>query len=162
MIILLCVVYLCLKMYPRSLKDIIDCDKKYLTNIACSISVCELNNDAKSSIKQYELQPLEKDTQEFDEIADILYGTTYFPDLRNLLPWTMTSVDADSEYDGITANILLAWGNDAADSCYISFLGENLVSVSLNEEDGFFIFHPSDTEVFNELVTYIKLHGTEK
>lgn len=158
-IILLFGILLVWRLWPRSLADILSVDSSEYTHIVCNASVSSVE-DGEPSIESYQLQTLEPDMEEFDVVLEILNHTKYCPEYRNLLPWPITSVESGDLYEGMSVNVLLVWGDSSTENAYISFLSKDCVAVSIATEEGYQVFHPTDTEALDELATYIKLHNT--
>ena len=133
------------RLLPRSLGDVLNGDPGAVTSMAAQAGVTGISG-GKAATDTYTLEALPPDSEHFAAILEILEGTNYRPDFRNLLPWPRNSVEADSRFDGRSVTIFLVWGDGWEDTCTLSFQTESQAVVSLGTEDGFRIYHPTDPE----------------
>ncbi|MBO5371298.1 MAG: hypothetical protein J6A75_01110 [Lachnospiraceae bacterium] len=155
----LLILFLGWRMWPHPLDKVISADMDSITSLACNVSISGLEDSGDSYIDSYTLQALSEDDEHFQNIIDILKSTEYRQNFRNLLPWSITSVDAGKNYDGRSANVLLAWGSEDNENCYLSFLDNNTIVISSINGDILQIYHPINRAVLDELVDYIQIHG---
>ena len=146
------------RLIPRSLANVIGQDPGAVTNMAAQVAVTGISG-GKAATDTYTLEALSPDSEHFAAILEILEGTNYRPDFRNLLPWPRNSVEADSRFDGRSVTIFLVWGDGWEDTCTLSFQTESQAVVSLGTEDGFRIYHPTDPEAHAALADYLEAHG---
>ena len=143
---------------PRSLGDVLNGDPGAVTNMAAQVAVTDISG-GKAATDTYTLEALSPDSEHFAAILEILEGTNYRPDFRNLLPWPRNSAEADSRFDGRSVTIFLVWGDGWEDTCTLSFQTESHAVVSLGTEDGFRIYHPTDPEAHAALADYLEVYG---
>ena len=143
---------------PRSLGDVLNGDPGAAANMAAQVAVTGISG-GKAATDTYTLEALSPDSEHFAAILEILEGTNYRPDFRNLLPWPRNSVEADSRFDGRSVTIFLVWRDGWEDTCTLSFQTESQAVVSLGTEDGFRIYHPTDPEAHAALADYLEVYG---
>ncbi len=90
------------------------------------------------------------------EVADLLEGRGYRPDLRNLWPWGVDSVSSYG-YDA-TCTVHLFWENGQK-AAMLSFLDPRTGTISTPGR-GFQIYHPADRQALDRLIDYVIVHGT--
>lgn len=145
------------RVYPHTLTHVINIEQEELKSMACAATIAKLDTNGESSIQGYELQSLEKGSSKFEAILGILNDTSYQSDYRNLLPWEISNVGGDGS---VTISIYLI-GKTAEDSCWISFHGDDLVTVTRADETDILVFHATNTNAVDALVEYVKMHGIE-
>lgn len=156
-IIILGVVLLGWRLWPRSFSDVIASDGREVTSLACSVSIAGMTDEGIANIDTYSLQSLSPGEEDCEAIMVIMNGTDYRPDYRNLLLWPVTEVQSNAS-QSVTISIIL--GNQANGRRSL-FLGGDLVSVSKEAGNGFLIFHPTDSNMIDELLRYMQLHGNK-
>lgn len=147
------------RLQPHSFADIISVDESAISSLACTANISGLNNDSEPFIDNYELQALTEDDKDFIAIIDILNQSKYQQSFRNLLPWAITSVGSNG--NSKNANIFLAWGDTEKETCYLTIHGDGKVVVSLGENNGFLVYHATDSSMLNQLVNYVQKNGTK-
>jgi len=145
------------RLYPHTLTHVINIEQEELKSMACAAAIAKLDTNGESSIQGYELQSLEKGSSEFEAILGILNDISYQSDYRNLLPWEISNAGGDGS---VTISIYLI-GKTAEDSCWISFHGEDLVTVTRADETDILVFHATNTKAVDALAEYVKMHGIE-
>ena len=148
------------RLYPHSLDKIVLESAASVESLSCNAVVAGVES-GELFMDAYLLPSAARGEADFDAVMDILSGTKYRQDLRNLLPWPITSVDDGGTHNGKSANVSLAWGDAERKYCYIMFHSDSVVAVDTGS-DGFLIYHPTDRGVLNELTEYIQTHGTRK
>ena len=143
---------------PRSLGDVLNGDPGAVTNMAAQVAVTDISG-GKAATDTYTLEALSPDSEHFAAILEILEGTNYRPDFRNLLPWPLTSVAAEGLKDGRSVMVFLVWGDSLESSATLHLQTESQAVVSLGTEDGFRIYHPTDPEAHAALANYLEAHG---
>lgn len=143
---------------PQSLLDILSVEQASITDISCTASISGINGDGEVYTEQFSWQ---SNDESLHDMMQILDTTQYRGDIRNLFPWSMERFSTGTQYDGTTAHVLLVWGDEPTESAYVSFFGGGPVSVSLSDEKGFLLFHPTNTEILQHLMDYVRLNGTQ-
>ena len=146
------------RLIPRSLADVIGQDPGAVISMAAQVTVTGVAN-GKSVSDAFTLNDLPPEIEHFAAILEILEGTNYRPDFRNLLPWPRNSVEADSRFDGRSVMVFLVWGDSLESSATLHLQTESQAVVSLGTEDGFRIYHPTDPEAHAALADYLEAHG---
>ena len=143
---------------PRSLGDVLNGDPGAAASMAAQVAVTGISG-GKAATDTYTLEALSPDSEHFAAILEILEGTNYRPDFRNLLPWPLTSVAAEGLKDGRSVMVFLVWGDSLESSATLHLQTESQAVVSLGTEDGFRIYHPTDPEAHAALADYLEAHG---
>ena len=146
------------RLVPRSLADVIGQDPGAVISMAAQVTVTGVAN-GKSVSDAFTLNDLPPEIEHFAAILEILEGTNYRPDFRNLLPWPRNSVEADSRFDGRSVMVFLVWRDSLESSATLHLQTESQAVVSLGTEDGFRIYHPTDPEAHAALADYLEAHG---
>ena len=147
------------RLWPHSFTDIISADENAIISISCSSTLSGLNDTGTPFTSHFSLPSLEKGTDEFNAVLDIVKRCEYRQDFHNLLPWAITSY---SFGESKTANISLIWGNNADDSGYLQFGVDGQVVVSIGSSKGFKIYHATDNSILDTLAAFVQVHGTER
>ena len=156
---LLLVILLGWRFCPHSFEKVISTGLGAITSLACTATIAGVENNGTAFIHSYKLQSLTEEDENFDAIMQILGASKYRQDFRNLLPWELTSVGSDGTHDGKSVNILLVWGNAENENCYLTFHSDSVVVVSVGNDGGLLIYHPTNDKVLDKLVDYIQTHG---
>lgn len=146
------------RLWPHSFADVISTDESTIINISCSSTISGLNDAGTPFTTHHSLPSLEKGTDEFNAVLDIVKSCEYRPDFQNLLPWAITSY---SFGESKTANISLIWGNNAGDNGYLQFGVDGQVVVGIGSSKGFKVYHPTDDSMLDTFVTFVQEHGAE-
>ena len=146
------------RLVPRSLGDVLNGDPGAAASMAAQVAVTGISG-GKAATDTYTLEALSPDSEHFAAILEILEGTNYRPDFRNLLPWPLTSVAAEGLKDGRSVMVFLVWGDSLESSATLHLQTESQAVVSLGTEDGFRIYHPTDPEAHAALADYLEAHG---
>lgn len=162
-IALLALIVLCAcvwRLRPHSFVDIISTDESAIISLACTANISGLNNDGTTFIDTYELQALTDNNKDFSAIIDILNQSEYQQSFQNLLPWAITSVSSNGS--SRTAHIFLAWGSTEKETCFLTVHDDGKVVVSLEENNGLFVYHATDSSILDQLVNYVQENGIKK
>ena len=146
------------RLLPRSLGGVLSADPGAVTSMAAQAGITHISG-GKATTDAYTLDALPPESGHFAAILEILEGTGYRPDFRSLLPWSRTSVGADSRFDGRSATVFLVWGDGWEDTATLYFQTESQVVVSLGTGDGLRIYHPTNPEAHAALADYLIAHG---
>ena len=147
------------RLWPRSLSQVLGAEPRQVRSMACSASVSGVS-EGEAVIDSDLLQDLSPEQADFQAVMEILDGTGYRPDFRNLLPWPVCNVGAEGSYQ--SASVTLAWGSGAAESASITLQSDRQAVVSPGgAEEGLLIFHPTDRGTLNELTAYLQAHGDD-
>ncbi len=146
------------RVLPHSLSDVVSIDTSEISKLTCNATISGVL-DGEPFIDTYSMLNLTSDGEHFSEIIKILNSTSYRQDFRNLLPLPITSVSGDGSTR--SANFSFSWGDAQEQTCHISYLDKNIISVSHRGNDGFKIYHPTDHAAINLLVEYLQLHGAK-
>ena len=106
------------RFWPHSFADVISTDESRIINISCSSTISGLNDAGTPFTAHHSLPSLEKDTDAFNAVLDIVKSCEYRPDFQNLLPWAITSYSFGGSK---TANVSLIWGSNPGDNGYLQF-----------------------------------------
>ena len=157
---LLIIILLGWRLWPRSIDKVISTSSESVNSMACSATVSGVK-DGDLFMDTYSIKAEQMRDADIKALMEILNSTKYRPDLRNLLPWNITSVDDGGTNDGKSANLALVWGKSEDEHCYMMFHSGSVVAVDVGS-GGYLIYHPTDRAVLSELVDYIQEHGVAK
>lgn len=152
------IILLCWRLIPRSLNDMLHIDEKTVNSLYSSVTISRIT-DGKPYFDIYELNSVEVNDEDFHAIMKILSDSGYRPDFRNLLPWSKSSLTPDHMNDEGTAYISLVCGEKVEDFYCLYFYDNDFMAF---DKDGFLIYHPTDPDICEQLVSYIKEHGQQK
>ena len=162
LIALLALIVLCAgvwRLRPHSLADIISVDESAIISLTCTANISGVSEDGTPFIDNYELQALTGDSKDFMAVVDILNQSGYQQSFQNLFPWAITSVSSNGS--SMNANIFLAWGSTEKETCFLTVYDDGKVVVSLGENNGFLVYHATDSSMLDQLVNYVQEHGTK-
>lgn len=159
-LLFLSAVLLVWRLYPHSLDKIVLESAASVESLSCNAVVTGVES-GELFMDSYLLPSAARGEVDFEAVMDILSGTKYRQDLRNLLPWSIDSVDDGGTHNGKSVNVSLAWGDAERKYCYIMFHSDSVAAVDTGA-DGFLIYHPTDRGALDELTEYIQTHGTKK
>lgn len=146
------------RLWPHSFADVISTDESTIINISCSLTISELNDAGTPFTTHHSMSSLEKGTDEFNAVLDIVKSCEYRQDFQNLLPWAITSYS----FGGSKAAIVsLIWGDDPGDNGFLQFGVDGQVVVSSGSDKGFKVYHTTDEIILDTLVAFVQEHGTE-
>ena len=149
------------RLIPRSLANVIGQDPGAVTNMAAQVAVTGISG-GKAATDTYTLEALSPDSEHFAAILEILEGTNYRPDFRNLLPWESNT---GGMVDDRTVRVVFTWGTDPARTCEMSLNRGDKVVVRWWSGDGTDrvgrpqFYHPTDRSVKDALVDYLIARG---
>ena len=149
------------RLLPRSLGDVLNADPGAVTSMAAQAGVTGISG-GKAATDTYTLEALSPDSEHFAAILEILEGTNYRPDFRNLLPWRSST---GGMVDDRTVRVVFTWGTDSARTCEMSLNRGDKVVVQWWSGDGTDrvgrprFYHPTDRSVKDALVDYLIAHG---
>ena len=146
------------RFWPHSFSSIIPVDVNSVISFSACTSVAYVE-DGEPYIDTYCLDISQQQDDSIEEIIKILEASEYQQDYRNILPWSIDYVDTDRNFDGHTATLLFVFGNKKDDCISIQFLSRSIIIVSIREEPGFRIFHPTNPETLYDLVEYFQTYG---
>ena len=159
-VVLLIIALLGWRLWPRPIDKIISTSTDSINSMACSATVSGVE-DGDLFMDTYSIQSENLTDADIEALMEILNSTKYRPDLRNLLPWDITSVDSGGTNDGKSANLALVWGKSEAEHCYMMFHSGSVVAIDVGS-GGYLIYHPTERAVLDKLVDYIQEHGVAK
>ena len=144
------------RLWPRSMEGIFSLDPNSASSITCTLMIDGLGSDGEPYTDFYNISNATADNEELHGIINLLCKSSYQQDFRNLLPWKITSAEADDSHDGRYVNISLQY----ADQYYrIFFFSKDMMVVSLGDDSGYRFYHPVNEDVFDNVVEYIQLNG---
>ena len=149
------------RLIPRSLADVIGQDPGAVISMAAQVTVTGVAN-GKSVSDAFTLNDLPPEIEHFAAILEILEGTNYRPDFRNLLPWRSST---GGMVDDRTVRVVFTWGTDPARTCEMSLNRGDKVVVQWWSGDGTDrvgrprFYHPTDRSVKDALIDYLIAHG---
>ena len=147
------------RLWPRRLSQVLGAEPRQVRSMACSASVSGVS-EGEAVIDSDLLQDLSPEQADFQAVMEILDGTGYRPDFRNLLPWPVHRGEAEGSCR--SASVTLAWGSGTAESASITLQSDRQAVVSPGgAEEGLLIFHPTDRGTLNELTAYLQAHGDD-
>lgn len=146
------------RLWPNSFADVISTDENTIINISCSSTISGLNNAGTPFTTHHSTPSLEKGTDEFNAVLDIVKSCEYRQDFQNLLPWAITSYSFGGSK---TAIVSLIWGDDPGDNGFLQFGVDGQVVVSVGSDKGFKVYHTTDDSILDTLVAFVQEHGTE-
>lgn len=149
------------RFWPQSSSDLISIDPSSISGFSSFVMVQRIENGQPYS-DVYRIDNTEQQLVEPGDILEILAISRYQQDFRNLLPWRADSVGADKNYDGRTAVLVFSVGNEMDKWVQVQFLSSSIIVVSVGNEDGFRIYHPTNREVLDKLVEYFQTYGIRK
>lgn len=147
------------RLWPHSFTDVIPTDESRIINISCSSTISGVNDSGTPFTAHHSLPSLEKDTDEFNAVLDIVKSCEYRPGFQNLLPWAITSYSFGGSK---TANVSLIWGSNPGDNGFLQFGVDGQVVVSVGSSEGFKVYHTTDDSILDTLVDFVQKHGTER
>lgn len=146
------------RLWPHSFADVISTDESTIINISCSSTISGLNDVGTPFTTHHSLPSLEKGTEEFNAVLDIVKSCEYRPDFQNLLPWAITSYSFGGNK---TAIVSLIWGNNPGDNGFLQFGVDGQVVVSVGSNKGFKVYHTTDDSILDTLAAFVQEHGIE-
>ena len=96
-----------------------------------------------------------------ENILSILEGTSFRPDLRNLLPHGASAAAFGKNDIASSVTLKFQYEQEGVGCFWVTFHGENVVSLSVDDTNGFKVYHPSNHAVAKQLAEYIKKTGVE-
>lgn len=148
------------RFWPQSSANLITVDKNAIISFAGIASVSR-NENGQPRIDSYQIDN-EQQGVEPGAILEIIASTKYQQDFRNLLPWRAESIDADKNYDGRNVSLVFTVGNQQDEWGHIQYMSSSMIIVYTGGEEGYYIYHPIDHEVLDELIEYFQAHGIKK
>ena len=149
------------RFWPRSSSKLISVDENSITGFSAAAMVHRLEN-GQTLIDTYCLDSSEQQSNDLGEIVGILATSSYQQDFRNLLPWDLDYVDSDKNYDGRTVMLVFYMGNQIDEYVQIQFLSSSIIAVFIGGEDGYQIYHPTNSMVIDALVEYLQTNGAKQ
>lgn len=146
------------RLWPHSFTDVISTNESTIINISCSSTISGLNDAGTPFTTHHSLPSLEKGTDEFNAVLDIVKSCAYRTDFQNLLPWAITSYSFGGSK---TAIVSLVRGDDPGDNGFLQFGIDGQVVVSIGSDKGFKVYHTTDEIILDTLVAFVQEHGTE-
>ena len=159
-LIVLAVIVVCTlawRFWPHSFLEVMPVQEEAVFGFSSGAIIQQMGN---GEIYQdhYQLDIHEPQDDRVGEILEILVASNYRQDFRNLLPWGVSSVGADKNFDGRTVTTLFTLGNEKDDYISIQFMSPTIIAVSINGED-FRVYHPTNRQVFDDLAAYLQTNG---
>ncbi len=149
------------RFYAKPLHDIVPVDESGFTTIYVMLHEAgEENQEPK--IFTYELEIPSPDDPDFGNISALLNEMKFRPDFRNLLPWPTQRVYPGKRDINYSAIIWLEWGDTENHRCSLHLLGGGVMATSLEDKEGFLIYHLTDQSLLEQLAEYVKQNGVEK
>lgn len=149
------------RLWPQSFSDLLSVSDSSITSISAYGMEQHLEN-GQTQTDAYRIDTIESPSDMSIEIIEILKSSGYRQDFRNLLPWEISSVGADKNYDGQVAIVSFYTGDQKDDYLSIQFLSSSVVAVSGGGKSGFHIYHPTNHEIIDQLMDYLQLHGVKQ
>lgn len=149
------------RLFPHSLSAVIPVGQDAVTHFSCTATVSVIK-DEEAGFDIYKMDSLTSQDTCMREIWEILLSSDYRQDFRNALPWNIERTEPDKNYDGRAVNLIFSWGSGADESCLITFNSKSMIAVDKGVNSGFQIYHPTNPNLFDDLIKYLKLHGQEK
>ena len=140
---------------PQSYVDMMNVEEDSISIVSANVDVYNF-----FAPENYQLKDISLQSNVSKEILDILAISDYKPDFCNLLPWRLTSLRSDKNYDG--RSVLLAFNTKNGEVGFIHFMSSSRVYVYGSDIAGNRIFHPTDSEAFDALVEYVREHGVKQ
>lgn len=145
------------RIWPCSFSDIISEDKSSIIYCTTAARIGGIK-DGEPVSDSYSMNNHETD-ENLKGLLEILDSSAYQPDFRNLLPGSISSVEADKNYDDRNAIVVLGWGNSKEEYVEIQFLSSSIIAVKREGDPGFMIYHPTDRNLLDSLIAYIQENG---
>lgn len=158
------IIVICLliwRVWPNSSTSIIPVDKNAITSFSSTVMINRIEN-GQSVTDVYSIHKTEPPFEGPEHILDILETSSYQQDFRNLLPWSVDSVGADKSYDGRNAVLVYSIGNQKNEWVEINYLSSGVIVVFVGGEGGYRIYHPTNTQTFDDLVAYYETYGVKQ
>lgn len=149
------------RFWPCSFSNTISLDKDSVVNFSALARVDRFEN-GQSYSDTYRIDTQQSPSGSVGEILEILSGSGYQQDFRNLWPWGIDGVSADKNYDGHTILLQFFLGNEKEEYVDIQFLSSSIIAVSTADAPGFRIYHPTNRKTMYELIAYLQTHGTKQ
>ena len=146
-----------LHLTPKSFDEILQMDRYKITSISCVAYVSGVMSGGETFIDAYSLNSLSREDDSFHYINDVLFGSAYRSDFRNLIPITTTFISTGN-YNKELVNIFLNWGNEENEKCFM-ILNGNYVIISIGETERYLRYHLTDSAIFEKIVSYVQENG---
>ena len=147
------------RFWPTTVANIISVPAERISSLSAHAYIPQFQEHSEDV---YYIETEQSDSENVQDILEILGTSGYRRDYRNLLPWGIDGVDSDKNYDGHRFSLLLVWGEESDKCSHIQFLSHSIIAVSTPEKPGFQIYHPTNEDTLYELVEYLQAHGTGK
>jgi len=146
------------RVWPNTVSGIIPIDENAITSFSSNVVINRIEN-GQTLTDVYSIHKTEFPCDEPGNILEILATSSYQQDFRNLLPWSADSVGADKGYDGRNAVLVFSVGNQNNEWVEINYLSSGTIVVFVGWEDGCCIYHPTNEQIFDDLIEYFITHG---
>ena len=145
------------RIWPYSLREIIGANDKPFDEISVNITEFGVDNSSlQMDVYKVEMSPA--DGALYDQLLNLVEGTKFRQDMRNLLPWDINSVSSGRKNITHSANLMLT-GAGLEGGYHISYHGSRIVSFSIEADSGFLVYHPVNRAALDQLVAFTKEHG---
>ena len=141
------------RIWPHSLRDILDANDEPFDSIIIHISENSVVNGY-PQIDSYRMEFSPADSAQYSHIMSLLEGTKYRSGFRNLLPQNNSAIGSGSHF----ATLAITGANCDA-SCYISYYDSQAELFYIGTDSGFLVYHPTNRTVLNQLLTYTTERG---
>lgn len=160
-VIALLVCLLIWRFWPCSFSNAIPLDEDSVISFSALARIDRFEN-GQSYTDTYRIDTQQSQNGSVGEILEILNGSGYQQDYRNLLPWGIDGVSADKNYDGHTILLQFLLGDEKEEYINIQFLSSSIIAVSTGDVSGLRIYHPTNHETMYDLIAYLQTHGTKQ
>lgn len=145
------------RFWPHSFTNVISVDETSIVDFS-AVAVVNGFENGKHQNEIYHIDAFQSNSSILKDAINLLEASSYQKDYRNLLPWSVNSVDSDKNYDDYTIDLLFSFGYGVDEYISVKFLSSSIIVVSIGGESGFHIYHPTNNQTIHELLEYIKLH----
>ena len=163
-IIIIIALVICLltwRFWPQSSSNLISVDDNCITNFSAHAMVVRFEN-GQFYTDTYRIDNTAQQSSGLGEIIAILATSSYQQDFRNLLPWGIDSVGGGKDYDGRTVRLALYIEGQEDKYVDIQFMSSSIIAVSVGDESGFRIYHPTNLKILDKLIEYLQTHGVKQ
>lgn len=141
------------RIWPHTLREIIGASDEPLDSIIIHVTEKDVV-DGRAKVDAYQLELSPSNSEAYNYVVSLLEGTKYQKGFRNLLPLANNAIDSGSHF-----GMLSITGADFDASCYVSYYQNQAELFYVGSDSGFFVYHPTNRTVLNQLLTYTMEHG---
>jgi len=146
------------RLWPMPAEHILSSGGEMLVPVFVRATVFDIENGS-PDLRLYQLDAADSTVHQ-NQLLSILASTNFRSDFRNLLPWESTA-GIVAENITCSAHLFLASEESSQTSCFLSFHGDNAVSLHGEGIGHQRIYHFTHEETLALLMDYVITHGEE-